>query len=815
MARIGGAPLPTITDDSALGGAVIEKSLRFNRSDSAYLSKAQVNPTSNQIASVSVWLKRTDISTDNTFFDNYQGTNDRLSISLLSSTDGDALSVYQRDSSGIVCLLTTTQVFRDPTSWYHLLIAFDTTQSTEADRVKIYVNGTQVTSFSSSTYFSQNHNLRVGPGYTTNIGRYGAGSNYFGGYLAEFNYIDGQQLSPTDVGFTEFQTGAWKPKRYEGSYGNNGFRLDFSDNSSTTTLGIDKSPNGNDYTTNNFSVSSGKDGDSFIDTPTNNFPTLNPLVRSNAAQSLSDGNLTRSGSAKKCMATFEALNGKYYFEYKAEDGNGNHAVGVCQITTDQRDRINTEAAACFASNGEFKIEDNSQTSGFASWGNGDIISVAIDTTLTTPKVWFAVNNSWQAASGNSGTFNPSGGYSLTSGKKYTFTVDHGSNSSSTTGTCFFGAHQGGFNYDPPSGFKALSSKNLPIPTNPIINPDQHFKAVTYTGNAGTNQINGLKFKPDMIWFKSRSSTSTNGIADSVRGRSKLLFPDSDQAEETSSSTRDLRSFDDDGFTLGNPQVLSSTNGNGLSIAAWCWKGGGASVSNSDGSVTTTISANPEAGFSIVDYNGGGNGSTMGHGLGAVPHWIIIKKRDSDSPGNARGWAVFHRSLPTDKPLRLNSTTQQLSEANFFREDLMSTSVFGVNGDYDTGYSGDDYMAYVWTEIPGFSRFGSYVGNGNADGVFVHCGFRPAFVLCKMYDGINENWTISDSTRSTYNPVDLFLRPDESTIDTSGAAKMDFCAQGFKLRNNDDKTNRDGGKYIFAAFAEQSPVTPYDEFTNAR
>ena len=411
MARIGGAPLPTITDDSALGGAVIEKSLRFNRGDSPYLSKAQVNPTSNQIASVSVWLKRTDISTDNTFFDNYQGTNDRLSISLLSSTDGDALSVYQRDSSGIVCLLTTTQVFRDPTSWYHLLIAFDTTQSTEADRVKIYVNGTQVTSFSSSTYFSQNHNLRVGPGYTTNIGRYGAGSNYFGGYLAEFNYIDGQQLSPTDVGFTEFQTGSWKPKRYEGSYGNNGFRLDFSDNSSTTALGIDKSPNGNDYTTNNFSVSSGKDGDSFIDTPTNNFPTLNPLVRSGTSQSLSDGNLTRSGGAFKCMATFEALNGKYYFEYKAEDGNGNHAIGVCQITTDQRSRINTEAAACFAGNGEFKIEDNSQTSGFATWGNGDIISVAIDTTLTTPKVWFAVNNSWQAASGLSGTFNPSGGYS--------------------------------------------------------------------------------------------------------------------------------------------------------------------------------------------------------------------------------------------------------------------------------------------------------------------------------------------------------------------------------------------------------------------
>ena len=813
MARIGGAPLPTITDDSALGGAVIEKSLRFNRGDSPYLSKAQVNPTSNQIASVSVWLKRTDISTDNTFFDNYQGTNDRLSISLLSSTDGDALSVYQRDSSGIVCLLTTTQVFRDPTSWYHLLIAFDTTQSTEADRVKIYVNGTQVTSFSSSTYFSQNHNLRVGPGYTTNIGRYGAGSNYFGGYLAEFNYIDGQQLSPTDVGFTEFQTGSWKPKRYEGSYGNNGFRLDFSDNSSTTALGIDKSPNGNDYTTNNFSVSSGKDGDSFIDTPTNNFPTLNPLVRSGTSQSLSDGNLTRSGGAFKCMATFEALNGKYYFEYKAEDGNGNHAIGVCQITTDQRSRINTEAAACFAGNGEFKIEDNSQTSGFATWGNGDIISVAIDTTLTTPKVWFAVNNSWQAASGNSGTFNPSGGYSLTSGKKYTFTVDHGSNSSSTTGTCFFGAHQGGFNYDPPSGFKALSSKNLPIPTTPIINPDQHFKTVIYTGDNTEYRKISLKFKPDFLWFKRRNGTQGNVLSDTVRGMGKHLIANSD-AEESSPGYPYVSSVLDDGFLLRGG-TNSGGNVSGRNMVAWCWKGGGASVSNTDGSVTTTISANPEAGFSIVDYNGGGNGSTMGHGLGAVPHWIIIKKRDSDSPGGARGWAVFHRSLPTDKPLRLNSTTQQLSEANFFREDLMSTTVFGVNGDYDTGYSGDDYIAYVWTEIPGFSRFGSYVGNGNADGPFVHCGFRPAFVLCKMYDGINENWTISDSTRSTYNPVDLFVRPDETTADTSGAAKMDFSAQGFKLRNTDTKTNRDGGKFIFAAFAEQSPVTPYDEFTNAR
>lgn len=805
MARIGGAPLPTITDDRALGAVDIQRSLRFNRGDSPYLSRALGSPTSDDKASVSVWLKRTDVSTDNTFFDNYQGTNDRLSISLLSSTDGDALSVYQRDSSGIVCLLTTTQVFRDPSAWYHILVAFDTTQSTEADRVKIYVNGTQITSFSSSTYFPQNHNLRAGSGYTTNVGRYGAGSNYFGGYMAEFNYIDGQQLSPTDVGFTEFQTGAWKPKRYEGSYGNNGFRLDFSDNSSTTTLGIDKSPNGNDFTVNNFSVSSGKDGDSFIDTPTNNFPTLNPLVRSNVAQSLSDGNLTRSGSAKKCMATFEALNGKYYFEYKAEDGNGNHAVGVCQITTDQRDRINTEAAACFASNGEFKIEDNSQTSGFASWGNGDIISVAIDTTLTTPKVWFAVNNSWQAASGNSGTFNPSGGYSLTSGKKYTFTVDHGSNSSSTTGTCFFGAHQGGFNYDPPSGFKALSSKNLPKPTTPIINPDQHFKTLLYTGTGSSNIVEGLNFTPDMVWVKGRDTNGTeHAIIDSVRGGTKSIVPNSADPQSTHGGRS--MTFYNRGVRWNSDSNIC--NANGENYVLWCWKGGGTAVSNNDGSVTSTISANQEAGFSIVQFESQSSGSiTVGHGLGRKPAFWMWKSIDSTID-----WYNYHKSIGYNGWVNLSSTSQATTgNAAAWGAEPTSTVLTHGSGLVNQ----NTIMMYVWAEIPGFSRFGSYVGNGNADGAFVHCGFRPAFVLTKMIDTMNENWTISDSSRSTYNPVDLFLRPDEAVKDTSGAATMDFLSNGFKLRNTDDKTNRDGGTFIFMAFAEQSPVTPYDEFTNAR
>ena len=403
--------LPTITDDSALGGAVIERSLRFNRSDSAYLSRALGSPTSDTKASVSVWLKRTAVSTDNSFFDNYQGTNDRLTISLLSSTDGDALSVYQRDSSGIVCLLTTSQKFRDPSAWYHILVAFDTTQGTAADRVKIYVNGTQVTSFSSSTYFSQNHNLRAGSGYTTNVGRYGAGSNYFGGYLAEFNYIDGQQVSPTDVGFTDGQTGIWMPRRYEETYVNNGFRLDFDDNSSTSALGIDSSPNGNDLTVANISVSAGAGNDSLEDTPSNNFCTLNS-VNQDSNTTLSEGNLKAAGSSSTAYSfhtqgTIAQSSGKWYYEveYTANGGGTNSdlpAIGWARTTLRPTDNPTGGGGLCYRpARGDYiDLAGNNPTSK-PTTSLGNVVQVAID--FDAGKIWF----------GNGGTFfesvNPSTG----------------------------------------------------------------------------------------------------------------------------------------------------------------------------------------------------------------------------------------------------------------------------------------------------------------------------------------------------------------------------------------------------------------------
>ena len=230
----------------------------------------------------------------------------------------------------------------------------------------------------------------------------------------------------------------------------------------------------------------------------------------------------------------------------------------------------------------------------------------------------------------------------------------------------------------------------------------------------------------------------------------------------------------------------------------------------DGSVDAQVSANPAAGFSVVTYSGSGN-RTIGHGLNKAPEMIIMKGRNVTDQ-----WTVGHHHLnggssPWNYGTPLNSTTNIQTNSTFWNNTAPTDTVF-TRGSWDAGYN---MVSYCFHSVEGFSKFSSSFGNGNAEGPFVYCGFRPAFVLTKMVDTMGENWTISDSSRSTFNPVDLFLRPDETTMDSSGAATMDFCAEGFKLRNTDDKTNRDGARFIFMAFAEQSPVTQYDVFTNAR
>ena len=812
--------LPTITDDSALGGAVIERSLRFNRSDSAYLSRALGSPTSDTKASVSVWLKRTAVSTDNSFFDNYQGTNDRLTISLVSSTDGDALGVYQRDSSGIVCNLLTTQKFRDPSSWYHILVAFDTTQGTAADRVKIYVNGTQVTSFSSSTYFSQNHNLRAGSGYTTNVGRYGAGSNYFGGYLAEFNYIDGQQVSPTDVGFTDGQTGIWMPRRYEETYGNNGFRLAFDDNSSTSALGIDSSPNGNDLTPNNFSVTAGTGNDSLEDTPSNNFCTLNS-VNGDSNTALSEGNLKAVGSTSTnysffTRGTIAQSSGKWYYEveYVSNAGGTNShlpAIGWARTTLRATDNVTVSGGLCYrpAATDYIDLNGSDTSNDKPATSTGNVIQVAID--LDAGKIWF----------GNGGTFFESGNPSTGANANITFTGGAETLTPfvrSLSSTFIFNFGQRAFSYTPPTGYKTLCTKNLPVTSPAIISPQKFFNIVLYTGDDASSQsITGVGFQPDWIWVKRRSHSSNHFLVDVVRGATKYLDSSATDTETTDNTV--VKSLDKDGFTVGG---YDGINGGSKTFVAWCWKAGGTAVTNNDGSGTSQVSVNDTAGFSIVSYTGNSTGSgvtqTIGHGLGVTPELIIFKSR-SFSSGDAH-FATYHHEVTdasTDYMVLDTTEARVQTDTAYMNQTLPTSTVFSLGYNFTTNKSGETYIAYCFKSIPGYSKFGKYTGNENSEGPFVDCGFRPAWVLVKG-ESFAGNWNLFDNKRPGINVTNDRLFPNLTDAETDGSPtnnQIDILSNGFKLRGSNVDTNSSGDTYIYIAFADQQRQTPFDTFPNAR
>ena len=811
MARIGGAPQPTITPDSALGGSVIERSLRFNSADTTYLSKSFASNGNRQTFTISCWIKKTHPSNRQVMVNQTAtaGSNEDG-----FEFDGTQIRFYSYVGGSFVFQLTTTQRFRDVNGWYHIVAVYDSPQATESNRAKLYVNGEQVTNLATATYPSQNNTV----GYfntTTDELRIGnqKGNQYkLDGYMAEINFIDGTALDPSYFGYTEFQTGIWRPKRYEGSYGTNGFYLDFSDNSSTTTLGIDKSPNGNDFTLNNFSVSAGVDNDSFTDTPTseNVFAQLNSNLPTNSGASYRNGNytfyMTHDNNHHRASSNMPVNSGKWYAEFKLttySSQSGSYPyIGVCADDL----WINSwagDAGTAYQTGGTIWRNGSSIESGHATYTQGDIISVAINLDSSPPQVWWAKNGTYiRDASANPAT----GAYGVniepaSETGYYNFAMSLWA----STGQWDANFGQRAFSYDIPAGFKTLCTDNIRSTQNII--PKKHFDVLTYTGDgSSSNEVTGLEFKPDLVWFKCRSTTHNHDIYDSVRGANKRLIPNSTSSEDSYSNL--VQSFNKDGVTLGTAQEM---NQNSATYVAWCWKAGGAAVTNTDGSVDSQVSANPAAGFSIVTYSGSGN-RTIGHGLNRAPEMIIMKGRNVTDQ-----WTVGHGLLNGGSNAwnygsPLNSTTNIQTNSTFWNNTAPTDTVFS-RGSWNAGYN---MISYCWHSVEGYSKFGQYKGNGNADGPFVHCGFRPAFVLTKMVDTMGENWTISDSSRSTFNPVDLFLRPDENTQDTSGAATMDFLSNGFKLRNTDDKTNRNGATFIFMAFAEQTDLTAFDQANpNAR
>jgi len=332
-------------------------------------------------------------------------------------------------------------------------------------------------------------------------------------------------------------------------------------------------------------------------------------------------------------------------------------------------------------------------------------------------------------------------------------------------------------------------------------------ATTYTGTGATlavsNAVNAVSFQPDLVWIKDRGVASHN-LFDVIRGPRVHLSSNLTDADYTESAGVSLTAFNSNGFSLGTDNAgPGRTNANGDTFVAWNWKANGTAVSNTAGTITSSVSANTTAGFSVVTYTGTGANATVGHGLGVVPSFILIKSRN-----NADNWYAYHSAIGNTGALNLNTTGATITNSGYWNNTTPTASVFTIGT--IPSQSTWTYVAYCWAPVAGYSAFGSYTGNGSADGPFIYTGFRPRFILVKRTDSTSD-WRIWDTARTTYNAMSSVLYPNGSDAEYTAATQdFDALSNGFKARNSSTSMNASAGTYIYAAFAESA-----FKFSNAR
>jgi hypothetical protein len=789
------------TDSASDGGYQISRSLRFNSADSAYLNRTPASATNRRTWTLSTWAKVSAFGSQVFILGAGVDGDNRTDIRF----DGDSLQFVNNVANVTTANLKTTAVYRDPSAWYHIVIAVDSTQATSTNRIKIYVNGVQVTDFATATYFSQNTDTFVNNNCGQTIGRYSiTSSNYFNGYMTEFNLIDGTQLTPSSFGETNAQTGVWTPKAYSGSYGTNGFYLNFSDNSNTTaaTLGKDYSGNGNNWTPNGFSVSSGAGNDSLVDSPTSygtdtgvggtvrgNYCTLNPL---NNSGTLTNGNLdfvhNSSSTSKSIFATLGVSSGKWYWEMTVTVAANSYypGLGIETNTSASPDSQSGDTASgyIYLASGQ-KYNNGTLVSVGPTFTNGDVIGVALDMDAGTITVYKNNTSQGQLYSGITGTARP-------------VTVGSGS----TSGTFNFG--QRPFAYTAPSGFKALCTQNLPTPTigaTSATQANKYFDTSLYTGTGSTLAVtNSGGFQPDWVWIKCRSVAYNHALFDVLRGVNKVLISSTTDPEATETAGS-LSAFNSNGFTLASGTAsYAATNVSGQTFVGWQWKANGSGSTNTAGSITSTVSANTTSGFSVVTYTGTAVNATVGHGLGVAPTIIFIKNRTAS--GN---WVVYNlnatTNVPSARPMYLNTGNGEIANGDIFNyPSTNTTTVFNIGTNAYVNASTNNYVAYCFTPIAGYSAMNIFTGNGSADGPFVYCGFRPAYVLIKDTTN-NGDWFIWDTARDTYNVSQYTLLADTAGAETSGSANyIDILSNGFKIKATTAGFNTNTDKFLFMAFA---------------
>jgi hypothetical protein len=798
----------------------IENSLRSNPADLAELSRTFGTATSRTTFTISFWAKKSSAG---------QTLTNIMAKEVSAASEEyvgfylDSIRVYNgaTGSPGI----SSVEVDRDLSAWFHYLIAVDTTQATASDRIRIYKNGTEV-AYGTNSNPSQNQNLTInssGLHKITNFASttYSDSTYRWNGYLAEFVFIDGTAYAPTDLG--ENKNGVWVPKDPSGlTYGNNGFWLKF-DNASS--LGTDSSGNGNNWTVTNYTSS-----DQMIDTPTNNFATL-PMgsPRTGYVPTVSEGNLkyvTQNSTGTVC-GTGIPRSGVWYVEWQSPNcypGNGYRGYfGLTTVTNGDKLSSSssywlTQSAGKTYVGSDYINYGTGVGTGTNSLGPGDIGSLTID--MDNLEITFRLNNS-VVASGVTiqdapHTFCLLGDGTSSRPENTIFNINFGQNGDFNGYETAQGNTDengiGDFYYAPPSGALALCTANLPEPTiGPNIGdtavaglPEEQFNILLYEGNSTNDRdITGVGFDPDLGIFKNRDEAYGWIIVDRNRGDGWSLGFDTGVQE---SGTGKFDSFITDGYRIDSHPGLNRS-----SIVNYSWKAGGTASSNTDGNITSNVSANTDAGISIVTYTGSSSGISVGHGLSSAPEMIIWKAQGTPN-GFGRHWIVWTKDLTSTNYILYLSLSN--AETNVTAGSVLSSSptatTFSLGTEPSVNWNAENYVSYCFHSVEGFSSIGSYTGNGSDDGSFIYTGFRPAFFLIKATNTTG-NWQLWDASRDSYNVMDTKLFPDLTNAEqTNSTYYIDFVSNGIKLRSNASMSNQSGINFIYMAFAEN----PF-KYANAR
>ena len=834
MSNFGDHPVGFFGVSSEFYDFEIQNSLLFEGTGGLRINSGEANTS---YWTLSVWVKRHKLGGNYSTImsaTNYGGTyyTDVIgfgSANTMYSIRGSNANSFAHNSG--------TAVVRDTAAWYHYCLRNNNGTVTR------WLNGVQDSTYSVSGTF-----IGIGRSGNHDIGAYGGGSESYNNNfsLAEFYFINDSGFNNDNnydySQFAEFKNGVLVPKENSltaAQIGDGGWYYEFKqtgDNADASGVGADSS--GNNHHASIIGTIAA-DNRARPDTPTNNFATLNPSYRLyNTSSSFAQGNLQHisnsTGVTSQGHSTIglqQDAGGKWYAECRLNvQANGSTWIGVVRDVPKLAGGL---FVAATRSNGyAYKIDGNATTTdnNGSSYGNtytaGDIIGIALD--LDNDQIFFYKNGTIE----NSGTAAFTSITALSNGTADTsqhfvfgadtdpqnnFTFNFGQDSTfggtETAGGNADANGIGDFLYTVPTGYLAVCTSNLPEPTigpNSAEITSDYFNVVEYTGNGGTLSVTGFDHQPDLLWIKSRNITGNHRLTDSSRGVSFNWITNSDDAEKGDSDAEDIDSFDTDGFTVTQASYDDFNDGSDTYLA-FSWKANGGTdtaTGNEDGNNPGyNQQASSKAGFSIIKYVGTQAAGTIPHGLGKKPDWMIFKNRTEG--GNAP--VVYHShntAAPATDHLTLNSGNLSVDNANRFNDTEPTSSVFTLGADANINDNGVACIAYIWTGIEGFSKFGSYVGNSNSDGVFIYLGFRPAWVMYKGVIGVGNNWHINYPKLVTNENNKYVLGNGDGSEGSANA--IDFLSNGFKFRHSSQAGNNSSGTYVYMAFAE----TPF-KYANAR